>query len=327
MEEKICLALELDNRVMGRPSKNGLQDAAAIDKRPKRTRAGGIAQKVRIPRRVREVVGVSALVQPRSLKEASVVVVTLDRLASLRGQNDELLHLICKLAHIGAEPANPWPLGTDTLAADFLGALPRWIEDVVALLVALELAAPEAAKVEVCLAIVVDETGRVDAVAALDRFRIRGERTLGLVPHGDTDTEDALLVAGWKVEIVFAVLLGGIRRPKLLGHPRNVFCLQHHAVICDLPRRAQAICAEYVVVGHVILVAIVVELDICLAVMGRIDVDLAVKDMRRGVGSVNMSDEGGHLEKSIRVCLERVPWVSRVKNCGHGQTYICVSRL
>jgi hypothetical protein len=67
-----------------------------------------------------------------------------------------------------------------------------------------------------------------------------------------------------------------------------------------------------VVVVHVVLVAIVVVLDICLAIMGWVDIDLAVESMCRGVGGIQMSDErffvrhdGGVLKSKIRVQVLR----------------------
>ena len=98
----------------------------------------------------------------------------------------------------------------------------------------MQLTAPDAAKVEVCLAVIVDEAGWVDAVRSLDRFWIWLERSLWLVTDCHPNAEDAFLVPGRKVEVVLAVLLGGVRSPELLRYPLEVVGLESDAVICDL---------------------------------------------------------------------------------------------
>ena len=49
---------------------------------------------------------------------------------------------------------------------------------------------------------------------------------------------------------------------------------------------------EGVVVCHVVLVAIVVELDVGLAIVRGVDVELVVEDVCRGVGGVDVGHEG-----------------------------------
>lgn len=48
---------------------------------------------------------------------------------------------------------------------------------------------------------------------------------------------------------------------------------------------------EDVVVGHVVLVAIVVEGDCCFAVVAGVDVEFVVEDVGGGVGCVDVGDE------------------------------------
>lgn len=52
--------------------------------------------------------------------------------------------------------------------------------------------------------------------------------------------------------------------------------------------------AEDMVIGHVILVTIVIELDVGLPVVGRVDVDTAIEDVCRRVGSIDVGDDRGH---------------------------------
>ena len=49
---------------------------------------------------------------------------------------------------------------------------------------------------------------------------------------------------------------------------------------------------EYVVVCHVVLVTIVVELDVGLAVVRGVDVELVVEDVGTGVSGIDVGHEG-----------------------------------
>lgn len=166
----------------------------------------------------------------------------------------------------------------DTFAGGFLGPGFRVVKDGGGGVVpALELAAPQAAEVEVCLAVVVDEGGRVDAVASRDGGWFWLEGSVWGRAYGDSDSEDSFLVPGWEVEVVFAVFGGGVRGPELFGDPGDVFGGEDDAVVCHGPADGGE--GEDMVVVHVILVAIVVEFDVCFAVVGGIDVELALEDV------------------------------------------------
>ena len=297
MVEQVRPALKLHNRVMRRPAQHGLEDPAAVRERAQGAVTDAVGEEVRVARRVREVVLAAPLVHPRGLEEAAVVVVALDGLARLRRQDGDLLHGAVELVHVVCELGHAGALGRDALARALLGALPRGVKGLgVAVLVALQLAAPETAKVQIRVAVVVDERGRVDAEGSLDGLRIRDKGALGLVTLGHADAEDALLVAGGEVQVVFPVLRGGVRGPELLAHPRDVLGPEDDAVVRHLARRGvQAGRGEDVVVGHVVLVAIVVELDVGLAVVGGVDVDAVVEDVGGGVCGEDVGDEGRHL--------------------------------
>ena len=45
------------------------------------------------------------------------------------------------------------------------------------------------------------------------------------------------------------------------------------------------------VIVHVVLIAVVVELYVCFPVVGGVDVEFAIEDMGRRVGSVNVTDD------------------------------------
>lgn len=72
-------------------------------------------------------------------------------------------------------------------------------------------------------------------------------------------------------------------------------------MVGDFTGWAEGVDAENMIVGHVILVAIVVELNIRLTVMRGVDVNLAVKDVSRGVGGVDIGDERRHGFRHLRM--------------------------
>jgi hypothetical protein len=109
-----------------------------------------------------------------------------------------------------------------------------------------------------------------------------------------------LLVARGEVEVVLAVrALRGVGRPELLGHPLDVLLPERDAVVGD--GAADAVHGEDVVVDHVVLVAAVVERDVGVAVVGRVDVDPAVEDVRGRVRRVDVRDERGGHRGRVRV--------------------------
>jgi hypothetical protein len=65
---------------------------------------------------------------------------------------------------------------------------------------------------------------------------------------------------------------------------------QSDTVIRDLS--AWPIHTQHVVVDHIVLVPSIVELDVGLAIMARVNVDFAIEGMSRWVGGVDMGDEG-----------------------------------
>lgn len=162
---------------------------------------------------VGEVVEPVLLVKPGRLKETSVVVIGEDGLAGIGAEDLNFLDFAIELEHVVRELRYASPQSKLALAARFLGTLPLRIVNVIPLLVALELTAPETAEIDVRLAVIIDEDSGVDAVASLDRLGLRGEGPLGFVTNGNTDPEDSLLVAGGEVEVVFPILSGSIGGP------------------------------------------------------------------------------------------------------------------
>lgn len=274
-------ALEFYNGVVSRPAQHRLENAPAVCEGSVGGRTRGIAQVVAVTGGVAEVVGVAALVHPRGLEEAPVVVVGGNGLPCFGRKDYNLAHLFGKLVHVVCQTGDARSQSLGARPGGLLGTEPGVvIGRRVALLVALQLAAPETAEVEVGLAVGIDERRRVDAVAALDGRWVSRERSFGTVADGNADAEDVVVVACGKVEVVFPVAaLGGIRGPELLRHPGDILGAENNAVVHYGGCGVERVRAEDMVVGHVILVAIVIELDVCLAVVRRIDVDAPLEDV------------------------------------------------
>jgi len=307
--EEVPLALELCNRVMRRPALDGLQDAVLVSERAERRVADGVRQVVRVAGRVREVVLAVVLVHPGGFEEALVVVAGVDRLA-VRVVDHQVLHAGGEGVHVVAQLRHARHDGW-LVAGCFHGRVGVALE--LACSPALQLPAPDSAKVEVCLAVVVDKAGRVDAVAAGDVAGVGLEGTFGLVGHGYADSEDPFLVSGRVVEVVFAVLLGGVGSPELFVDPGDVFGFERDAVVGH--GTFDVWHGEDVVVVHVVLVAIVVVLDVGLTIVGWVDVELAVEDVCAWIGC----EEVGHDRTGVLLRWVGHGWrcdVLVVEDCG-----------
>lgn len=280
--------LKLDDGMMGGPAQNGLENAAGVGKGAQRAFGCGVDEVMRIARRITKVVGFALLVHPGRLEEAAIMVVGPYGLTRLGGQDDEIAHVAVELAHVVAQLGHLGKQGILVVTARLLGPQPARVELVGPVLVALQLAAPQAAKVQVGLPVAVDEGRGVDAEATADGVRVRHEWTLGRVGHGDANAEDGVLVARGEVEVVLSVLAGGVGGPELLGNPGDVLGLEHDAVVDYGVGGVQGRGAEDVVVSHVVLVAIVIELDAGVTVVRGVDVDAVVEDVGRGVGCVEV---------------------------------------
>lgn len=284
--EEIPLPLELGDRVVRRPALDRLQDAILVSKRTKRRVANGVRQVVGVAGRVREVVLAVVLMHPGGFKETPVVVAGVDRLA-VGVVDHKILHVAGESVHVVAQLRHARHQG-GFVAGGFHVRVGVAVK--LATSPALQLAAPDAAKVEVCLTVIVDKAGGVNAVASRDVALVGLEGTFGLVGDGHTDSEDAFLVSCRVVKVEFAVLLGGIGGPELFVYPWDVLGFECDAMVGDGAFDAGH--GEDVVVGHVVLVAIVVVLDIGLTVVGRVDVELAVEDVSAWVGCEEVGHDG-----------------------------------
>lgn len=76
----------------------------------------------------------------------------------------------------------------------------------------LQLASPDTSEVEISLPIIIDKNSWIDAVAPFDWERLWPERPLRLVANCHSNAKNALFVASWKIEVVFAMLVAAVRR-------------------------------------------------------------------------------------------------------------------
>jgi hypothetical protein len=284
--EQVPLSLELSDRVVSRPALDRLQDAILVSERTKRRVANGVRQVVGVAGRVREVVLAVVLVHPGGLEEAPVVVAGVDRLA-IGVVDDKILHVAGESVHVVTQLRHPGHQSRLVAGGFHVGV---GVTVKFATSPALQLATPDAAEVEVGLTVIVNKAGGVDAVASRDVALVGLEGTFGLVGDGHANPEDAFLVPGRVVEVEFAVLLGGVGSPELFVYPWDVLGFECDTVVGDGTFDAGH--GEDVVVGHVVLVAIVVVLDIGLTVVGRVDVELAVKDVSAWVGCEEVGHDG-----------------------------------
>ena len=165
------------------------------------------------------------------------------------------------------------------------------IDCLVVLTIALELATKDSAEIHVVGAVVILEDGIVNRIAALDGMWLGDEWAFGLVADGDTATEDASLVLGREIHVVFAILLLDIAVPKLLFGPRNLLTGKDNAFVLHLTCHWVAGDRKHMIILHVEVNAPVILGDARIIVVRWVDVNLTVKDMHRWVGHVILREK------------------------------------
>lgn len=327
------LSLKLHNRMMRRPTLDGLENPARIREGSHRRVANRVDDVMRVARAVGEVVLVFLFVHPRGFEEAAVVVVGGEGLA-IGVVDDQILHGAGEGLHVWAEFGDARHQG-GFIAAGFHCFVGGGVEGGAA--PALELATPNPAEVEIRFAVIVDKYSRVDAVASWNRRGFWFKRTFGFVADGYADAKDAIVVPGWEVEKVLVVLeptvwslhivssesshhqRNGIY-PELLRRPRNVFQPKNLPMIRhftpNFPHR------QHMVISHIILAAIVVVGNVCSAIVRRVNIKSPVEDPAAGVRKEVALDQWfgiGHDVLKRAVCLQvlkedlRMRWVPYVR--------------
>ncbi len=219
---------------------------------------------------------------PGAFEEPPRVIVRAQGLAVFV-QDDDFARGFGQRRHAGVEPGHA--RAKRGCIAD--GFLVGRIVAVVAVL--LQLPAPDAAEVEVVLAVVVVEHRRVDRIGARDGLGFGDERTFGVVGGRHADAEQAIGLLGREVQVIAALPAGGVRRPHLPVRPGHVAHMQGDAAV---DRRALGrIHPQHVIVLHDEMAAVVVEGRAAIDVVGRIEVQAPVEHVRGRVGGIEAGDQ------------------------------------
>ena len=102
--------------------------------------------------------------------------------------------------------------------------------------------------------------------------------------------EDAIGILGREIEIVFAILVGCVRGPHLLGGPGYIVDIQRDVMNGHLA--ADFVHGQDDIVAHGILTAKIVFGDARVIIMARIHIDAAIiPDMDTGVCGEDLADQ------------------------------------
>ena len=206
------------------PALHGFEHNALVSERAIRVVADGVAQIVGISGGVGEVVLAVVFVHPGRFEETFVVVAFQEKFAVFV-QNFHLFHFFGEALQVGAEFGYPRQDGG-------LVAFTQCPFGIVLVVVpALELTAPNAAKVEVKTAVVVLENSRINAVSSFDGLWFGFEGAFWFFAGGYPNAEHILFVLDRKVEVIHSIFEGGIGCPKLAARPGNVFDVERNPVV------------------------------------------------------------------------------------------------
>ena len=78
--------------------------------------------------------------------------------------------------------------------------------------------------------------------------------------------------------------------PELLADPGYIISAEGNSMV--LKRTLYGVRGKDVIIVHVILVTVVVVLDVRLAIMRGVDVELAIKDMGAGISGKEVAHDG-----------------------------------
>jgi hypothetical protein len=107
--------------------------------------------------------------------------------------------------------------------------------------------------------------------------------------YSDHTKRLTFLIPCWKVKVILAITsLGSVRSPQLLTSPLDILHFHSYSVINHLS--TDLVHGHNVVIGHIILITSVIELDIALSVVGGVDVDSTIERVGRRVGNVDIGD-------------------------------------
>jgi hypothetical protein len=184
---------------------------------------------MRISCRIGKVVFTAELMHPRRFKEPSVIVVRSQRLAVLVKYFD-FLRRCFEAQHIVAENhAARAQRGFAVLRAVHADLAVKGY--VLAGSPKFKLPAPKPAEVHVSCAVIIGKDTNIHAEASRNIIFHGFEGAHRFITHCNSYAEDAVLVMGRKVIIIFAVFVSAVRVPHALGRPRNIFNMQRLPVV------------------------------------------------------------------------------------------------
>lgn len=286
MIEQVPFALVFHDGVVGGPAKNGFHDPSFVGEGAVRLVSFGVHQVVGGAGGVGKIILSIILVHPGTLEVAAVLISGGEGLAVLV-QDLQVLRFGLEVLHIRVQFGKHRPesrfvafrtVGVGVKAS----ALPHF-----------QLAAPQAAVVDIGAAVIIHEHGGVNAVASGNVIVFRLEGTGRIIRHGYAEAEDAVLVTGREIQVILAVFVSGVRSPHLLADPWNILHVQGAAVIHA--GSVQAVHGQDVVVFHPVFITVVVVFSVMGNVVGGVDIDLSIKYMGGRIRSKDMGDQGAAL--------------------------------
>lgn len=244
-----------------------------------------------------------------------VVVIVEDWFLGFGVEDDDVLDFFGELVYVVGKFVDFCVLGCDVFVVDFFRILLIGVVEVVVFLVVLELVILEIIEVEVSLVIVIDEVGWVNVEVVFDGFWVGGEWFFGFVVNSDINVEDVVFIVGREVEVVFVVFGCVVWSLKLFGNLRDVFGFEDDIVVGYFVWWWEVVDIEDMIVGYIILVVIVVELNVGFVIVGGVDVDFVIEDVSWGVGGISGCNEGCYGDdlwvlgrcnvNVLGICLER----------------------
>jgi hypothetical protein len=277
--EKVPLVAVLDDGVVGGPSDDGGEDNAFIDEGAAGVIGDGVTDLVGVAGGIGEIIGVAVTVHPRGFEKTVGVFGEKGRAGFTQYLNGKGFSV--ELEHVFREADNPrFEGGVFAFGED--GAFHVFIAQIT-----LELPSPEASEIHIISAVFfVFEDSGIDTVTAAYRIGLRDERTGGLISDGYADAEDVVTVFEGEIEVIAPVAISDVAIPELSPGPGDILDGEDDAMVGDGCGHGVSVDGEDVVIDHVKMIAVVVFRYAALAVVGGVDVELAVENVDGGVGHI-----------------------------------------
>lgn len=269
--EQIPFPLILHNRMMRSPSHYRSKNNPLIDERAIRIIAYGIAQAVSITGRVRKVIASIVLMYPTCLEETTHIVTGRQRFTIL-AQYNHLPRHFGKLQHIFTQ------FHHTRRKRRFIISWEDGTLQCLVVAVALQLATPQSAEIHIIIAISIIKHSRVDAIATLDRCRLRNKRSLGAIAHCYSYTKNIIPILQRKIHVILSVLFHHIAIPQLSTCPRNILHFKHYTMVFYFPLHHVS-SRKHMIILHIEMVTVIILNNPTFPIMRRINIKPIIKDM------------------------------------------------